>query len=382
MSTPYGRLFNVIYLDHNATTPIDPEVLEAMMPYLTSEWGNPSSAYRFGALARTAIDEARERVSELVSAQPDEVIFTSSATESNNTAIHSAIHSNRSRRHVITSTVEHSSVLNYLRALELEGYRVSYLPVDHDGALSVTDLENALTPDTALVSLMWANNETGVLFPIKRIVEICRSRGVLFHCDAVQAVGKIDVADVGREVDFLTLSGHKLGAPKGIGAIVDRSGGKFTPLIHGGKQQDGRRGGTENVAMIVGLGKAASLVALRRWESVNALRVQFEKQVASQIRGAQIHGQASPRLPNTTNIGLPGIEGDAAVTYLDANGICASSGSACMESSLSPSHVILAMLNDHRKASECVRFSLGPGTRAEEMNQVVEALVRFAALAR
>src|SRR6266581_921163 len=249
----------MIYLDHNATTPVLPEVLEAMMPYLTTEWGNPSSAYKFGAKLKAVMETARGQGAELIGAASREVIFTSCATESNNAAIHAALKANPNKRHIVTSAVEHSSVLNYCMALEKEGYRVTYLPVDRDGLLKLADLENTIGDETSIVSLMWANNETGVLFPVKEIAEICRSRGVLYHCDAVQAAGKtaIDVQKV--PIDYLSLTGHKFHAPKGIGALYVRRKTPISPYLYGGHQERGLRGGTESVPLIVGMGKAAQL---------------------------------------------------------------------------------------------------------------------------
>ena len=249
----------MIYLDHNATTPILPEVLEAMMPYLTTEWGNPSSAYKFGSKLKSVIETAREQVAELIGAHPMDVIFTSCATESNNAAIAAALKANPTKRQIVTSQVEHSSVLNYCMALEKEGYRVTYLPVDREGLLNLADLEAAITDETAVVSLMWANNETGVLFPVESIAEICRSRGVLYHCDAVQAAGKMEIDVRKIPADYLSLTGHKFHAPKGIGALYVRRKSPFSPLIYGGHQERNRRGGTESVPLIVGMGKAAEL---------------------------------------------------------------------------------------------------------------------------
>jgi cysteine desulfurase len=270
-------MISVIYLDHNATTPILPEVLEAMMPYLTTEWGNPSSAYKFGAKLKSVVETAREQVAELIGAHPMDVIFTSCATESNNAAVAAAMKANPAKRHIVTSQVEHSSVLNFCMALEKsptpllgqegvgggrseEGaYRVTYLPVDRDGLLKLADLEAAITDQTALVSLMWANNETGVLFPVESIAEICRSRGVLYHCDAVQAAGKVEIDVRKVPADYLSLTGHKFHAPKGIGALYVRRKSPFSPLVYGGHQERNRRGGTESVPLIVGMGKAAQL---------------------------------------------------------------------------------------------------------------------------
>jgi cysteine desulfurase len=249
----------MIYLDYNATTPVLPEVLEAMMPYFTSEWGNPSSTYKFGSKLKAVIETAREEVAELVGAQHREIIFTSCGTESNNAAIHAALQVTPGKRHIVTSAVEHSSVLNYCLTLEKEGYRVTYLPVDCDGLLKLADIEKAITNETAVVSLMWANNETGVLFPVREIGEICRAHGVLYHCDAVQAAGKVEL-DVSKvPLDYLSLTGHKFHAPKGIGALYVRRKAPFSPLIQGGHQERNLRGGTESVPLIVGMGKAAEL---------------------------------------------------------------------------------------------------------------------------
>ena len=249
----------MIYLDYNATTPVLPEVMEAMQPYFVNEWDNPSSTYKFGYKIKTAIETAREQVADLIGARRQEVIFTSCATESNNTAIHAALKAYPAKRHIVTSRVEHSSVLNYCMALEKESYRVTYLPVDRDGLMKLADLEDAITNETAVVSLMWANNETGVLFPVKDIAEICRSRGVLYHCDAVQAAGKIAINVQKIPIDYLSLTGHKFHAAKGIGALYVRRKTPMLPYLYGGHQERRLRGGTESVPMIVGMGKAAEL---------------------------------------------------------------------------------------------------------------------------
>jgi cysteine desulfurase len=336
----------VIYLDHNATTPILPEVLEAMMPYLTTEWGNPSSAYKFGAKLKSVIETAREQVAELIGAHPMDVIFTSCATESNNAAIAAALKANPAKRHIVTSQVEHSSVLNYCMALEKEGCRVTYLPVDREGLLNLADLEAAITDQTAVVSLMWANNETGVLFPVKQIAEICRSRGVLYHCDAVQAAGKVEIDVRKIPVDYLSLTGHKFHAPKGIGALYVRRNSPFSPLVYGGHQERNRRGGTESVPLIVGMGKAAQLA--RRYlpdyeKKVRPQRDGLEEVILSSIPDTELNGHKTLRLANTANITFHGIESEALLILLDKEGICASSGSACLADSDEPSHVIKAM---------------------------------------
>jgi cysteine desulfurase len=314
----------MIYLDHNATTPVLPEVFEAMRPYFCEEWGNPSSAYKFGSKLKAVIETARAQVAELIGARPTEIIFTSCATESNNAAIHAALKANPGKRHIVTSAVEHSSVLNYCMALEREGCRVTYLPVDRDGLLKLGDLENAITDETAVVSLMWANNETGVLFPVKEIAEISRSRGVLFHCDAVQAAGKMEV-DVRRvPADYLSVTGHKFHAPKGIGALYVRRKAPFSPMIHGGHQERNLRGGTECVPLIVGMGRAAELARrqLPGYEKkVRPLRDGLEDGILSSIPNTESNGHKTQRLANTANITFHGIESEALLILLDREGV-------------------------------------------------------------
>jgi len=375
----------MIYLDHNATTPIVPEVLEAMMPYFTTEWGNPSSAYKYGAKVKSVIELARVQVAELIGAQSREVIFTSCATESNNAAIHAALKANPNKRHIITSAVEHSSVLNYCMALEKEDYRVTYLPVDRDGLLKLADLENTIADETSVVSLMWANNETGVLFPVKEIAEICRSRGVLYHCDAVQAAGKIEMDVRQLPVDYLSLTGHKFHAPKGIGALYVRRKTPFSPLIHGGHQERNLRGGTENVPLIVGIGKAAELVRrhLPNYEkSVRPLRDRLEEGILSSIPDAELNGHQTQRLANTTNITFHGIESEALLILLDQEGVCASSGSACLADSDEPSHVIRAMKPESTASQQMIRLSLGEANSAAEIKATVIAVQQVAELLR
>jgi cysteine desulfurase len=369
----------VIYLDHNATTPVAPEVLEALLPYLTTDWGNPSSSYQFGSRLKTVLETAREQVAELLGASPREILFTSGGTEANNTALHAAVRARPGRRHIVTSAVEHSAVLEPCRALEQDGYRITRLPVDRDGLLSLTDLENALTEDTAVVSLMWANNETGVLFPVQQIAELCRARGVLFHCDAVQAVGKVPV-DVRRvPVDYLTLSGHKIHAPKGVGALYVRRQAPFTPLIRGGHQEQERRGGTEPVPLIVGLGRAAELARQRLPEyaaKVQSLRDALEAGLLGSIPDTELNGHPSQRLPNTTNLTFRGIEAEALLILLDLEGICVSAGSACLAGSAEPSHVIRAMKPDTATARQMLRFSLGPENTPQDIATTLDAVRR------
>lgn len=370
----------MIYLDHNATTPVLPEVLEAMMPYFTSEWGNPSSAYKFGSKLKGVIETARALVAELIGAQPREVIFTSCATESNNAAIHAALKANPNKRHIVTSAVEHSSVLNHCMALEKEGYRVTRLSVDRDGLLKLADLEAVITDDVAVVSLMWANNETGVLFPVKEIAEICKSRGVLYHCDAVQAAGKFEIDVRPIPIDYLSLTGHKFHAPKGIGVLYVRRKTPVSPYVYGGHQERNLRGGTENVPLIVGMGKAAELARkdLSDYDKkVRPLRDKLEDSILSSIPNTELNGHKTQRLSNTTNITFHGIESEALLILLDQEGICASSGSACLADSDEPSHVIKAMKPQGNQSRSMIRFSLGLVTTGDGIANVCDAARRL-----
>lgn len=372
----------MIYLDHNATTPVLPEVREAMLPYLGDGWGNPSSSYRFGSRLKSVIESARESVAELIgAASPREILFTASGTEANNTALHAAVLSQPGKRHIISSQVEHSSVLACCGYLEKHhGCRVTYLPVDRDGLLSLTDLENALTDDTAVVSLMWANNETGVLFPVEEIAALCGSRGVLFHCDAVQAAGKLPINVRTLPCDYLSLTGHKLGATKGIGALYVHRKAPFVPLLHGGHQERSRRGGTENVAAIAGLGTAAA-IALKKLpayeKTIRPLRDALESGILAAVPGSEMNGHRTQRLANTANIHFPGIEAEA-LLLLDQANICASSGSACLTESPDPSHVIAAM-KPGDAARQSIRFSLGPELTTADFATCIGALPKAAA---
>lgn len=369
---------DIIYLDYNATTPVLPDVWEAMQPYFTIRWGNPSSAHRFGGQLKMEIEKSRESVAKLVGAEPSEVMFTSCATESNNAAMNAALKARPGKRHIITSAVEHSAVLNFCRAAEKRGYRVSYLDVNSAGLLDLCELEEAIDDDVALVSLMWANNETGVIFPVEEIAKICNGKGVLFHCDAVQAVGKIPV-DVGRvPADYLTVSAHKLYGPKGVGALVVRSGAPFEAMLIGGNQEGGRRGGTENVGLIVGFGVAAELAKRDlyvRDTQVGALRDELETTILARIPGTCVHGSRAHRIPNTTNLGFGGIDSDAMVAFLDSQGVCVSSGSACLANALAPSHVVLAMTRSVEKAKQAIRFSLSHLSEESAVVTTVEKVV-------
>ena len=375
----------MIYLDHNATSPVLPEVIDAMMPYFVSEWGNPSSNYRFSSAPKKAMEASRIQVASLINASPLEILFTSCATESNNTALHAALAAQPTKKHIVTSTVEHASVLACCSAYEKLGYKVTYLPVDPDGLLSVDELSRALTPDTAVVSLMWANNETGVIFPVSEIALVCHAHGVLFHCDAVQAVGKVSVDMQRVAADYLSISGHKLGTPKGVGALYVRSHAPFYPLLHGGNQEKTRRGGTENVPYIVGLGVAAAkaAAALPDYEiTVAPLRDRLEELILKSICGAAINGHPSNRLPNTTNIHLPGLDNTAVLTFLDQADICVSSGSACMQSAITPSHVISAMSHSSKRADESIRFSLGLSNTLDEITKTAEKIISLSQMMR
>lgn len=367
----------IIYFDNNATTRVAPEVVEAMLPFLRDFWGNPSSAYQFGSQLAKHIEEARARVAALVHAAPEEIVFTSCGTESNNAAIHSALAIHPQKRHIVTTAVEHSANIKYCKFLEKQGCEITFLPVEPDGSLDLHLLDQSIRPDTAIVSVMWANNETGVIFPIEEAAAICRSKGVLFHTDAVQAAAKvkIDVKSVG--VDYLSLSAHKLHAPKGIGILYVRRKSKFQPYLFGGHQEKGRRGGTENVAGMVAFGKAAELAAERLREEqtrVRAMRDRLESAILSDIPNTVRNGGNEPRLPNTSNISFDGIEAEAILMQLDQIGVCASSGSACTTGSLEPSHVLTAMGIGPMRARGSIRFSLGIYNADEEVTYLLARL--------
>lgn len=372
------KTVGVIYLDHNATTPVRPEVFEAMKPFLTERWGNPSSSYAFGSQLKGVIEASRGHVAALLGASGREIVFTGSATESNNTALNAALSVNPAKRHIITSAVEHSAVLNHTIFLERHGYRVTRLPVNREGLLDLVDLELAITEETAVVSLMWANNETGVIFPVAEIAALCKRRGVLFHCDAVQAVGKLPINLKTLPVDYLSLSAHKIGGPKGVGALFVRKGAPFEAHLHGGHQERGRRGGTENVAGIVGLGRAAELAkgeVAAYTETVRPLRDRLENELLARSSGAERNGHATERLANTTSITFPGVEAEALLLLLDQAGVCASAGSACLADSDEPSHVIRAMKPQGAAARQMIRFSLGLETTAAGVDAAVAATV-------
>ncbi len=367
----------VYYFDNNATTCVAPEVVEAMMPFLTEKWGNPSSAYAFGNHLAKEVEAARGSVAALLNADPREIIFTSCGTESNNTAIQSALATNPGKRHILTTAVEHSAIINFCERLRKTGCAVTHLPVESDGSLDLHLLEKSIRSETAVVSVMWANNETGVLFPIEEVAALCQSKGVLCHTDAVQSPGKlkIDVQSLG--VDFLSLSGHKFHAPKGIGVLYVKRRTRFQPYIIGGQQEQNRRGGTENVPYIVALGRAAEFAVSHLHEEntrVRALRDRLEAAILQQIPGTTRNGAKEPRLPNTTNIAFDDVEAEAVLLALDQVGICASSGSACTTGSLEPSHVLTAMGVRPDRARGSVRLSLGLHNTDEDVAQLVKHL--------
>ena len=366
-----------IYVDNNATTRVAPEVFEEMTPYFTELYGNPSSMHFFGGQVQEKVEKARERVATLLGARPQEIIFTSCGTESDNAAIMSALQCNPEKRHVLTTRVEHPAVKNLVAHLKREGYRVTELPVDREGLLSIEEVSRAMTEDTVIVSVMWANNETGVLFPVEEIATLAKSRGIIFHTDAVQAVGKIPINLAESQIDMLSLSGHKLHAPKGIGVLYVRRGTRFAPFVVGGHQEGGRRGGTENVPYIIGLGKACELAATNLEEEnlrVKNLRDKLENGLLDRIENSMINGDSEQRLPNTLSISFEYVEGESILLKLSDRGICASSGSACTSGSLEPSHVLRAMGVPFTAAHGSIRFSLSTYTTEEEIDYILEVM--------
>ena len=369
---------NVIYVDNNATTMVAPEVLEAMLPYFSTYYGNPSSMHSFGGEVAAKISTARENVARLIGAQPDEIIFTSCGTESDSTAIRAAIESYPDKKHIVTSRVEHPAVKNLYEALSKKGYRTTLVPVDDRGRLDIDYLYDSLSDDTALVSIMWGNNETGVLFPVEEISRQINSRGILFHSDAVQVAGKIPIDVSKTGVDMLSLSGHKFHSPKGIGVLYVRKGTKFSPFLIGGHQEKGRRGGTENTASIIGLGKAAELAAkhlkANGYKPISQLRDKLERNLLDKIPNAMVNGDTENRLPNTCSIAFEYVEGEAILLMMNEHGICASSGSACTSGSLEPSHVLRAMGVPFTAAHGSIRFSLSRYNTEDEIDKILEVL--------
>ncbi|RUS96690.1 cysteine desulfurase NifS [Trichormus variabilis SAG 1403-4b] len=368
---------NCIYLDNNATTKVDPAVLEAMLPYLTDYYGNPSSMHSFGGQLGKGVKIAREQVAALLGAEESEIVFTSCGTEGDNAAIRAALLAQPEKRHIITTQVEHPAVLNVCKQLETQGYTVTYLSVNAKGQLDLDELEASLTGNTALVSVMYANNETGTIFPIEEIGVRVKEYGAIFHVDAVQAVGKLPLNMKTSTIDMLTISGHKIHAPKGIGVLYVRRGVRFRPFLLGGHQERGRRAGTENVPGIIALGKAAELEMLHLEEATkreSRLRDRLEKALLAKIPDCEVNGDPSHRLPNTTNIGFKYIEGEAILLSLNKYGICASSGSACTSGSLEPSHVLRAMGLPYTTLHGSIRFSLCRYTTEAEIDQVIAVM--------
>jgi len=366
-----------IYVDNNATTQVSPEVLEEMLPYFNEFYGNPSSMHTFGGKVEHKITEARARIASLLEASPEEIIFTSCGTESDSTAIRSVILSNPDKKHILTSRVEHPAVKNLYEYLSKNGYRVTFVPVDRKGRLDLDYLYENLGDDTALVSIMWANNESGVIFPIEKISKVVREKEIVFHTDAVQAVGKFPIDLKAIDIDMLSLSGHKLHGPKGVGALYVRRGTKYTPFIIGGHQEKGRRGGTENVASIIGLGKACKLAAVHLSDNnnqVKQLRDKLENEILKRVSNTIINGDRNNRLPNTTSIAFEYVEGESILLMMDEFGICASSGSACTSGSLEPSHVLRAMGVPFTAAHGSIRFSLSKYNTEEEIDFIIEKL--------
>ena len=368
----------VIYLDNNATTKVDPQVMEAMLPYFSEYYGNPSSMHSFGGGVAAKIQQARENVARLIGASPDEIVFTSCGTESDGTAIRAAIESYPAKRHIVTSRVEHPAIKNLFETLSKKGYRATFVPVDREGRLDLDYFYDSLTDDTAIVSFMWANNETGVIFPIEEISRKVKERGIVFHTDAVQTAGKIPIDLKNSGVDMLSLSGHKIHAPKGIGVLYIRKGTKFSPFMIGGHQEKGRRGGTENTAAIIGMGKAAELAKQHldsgAYRCVAELRDRLESGILARVPHTLVNGDRIHRLPNTTSVAFEYVEGEAILLMLNEHGICASSGSACTSGSLEPSHVLRAMGVPFTAAHGSIRFSLSRYTTGPEIDLVLEKL--------
>ena len=372
-----------VYLDNNATTRVLPEVAEVMVPYLTEFYGNPSSIHRFGSQVGVGMSEARAQVAALIgAADPVEVIFTGCGTEGDNAAIRGMLEARPGKRHIVTTQVEHSAVLGLCQHLEKKGYAITWLRVGENGALDLEELRAAVTEETALVSIMWANNETGVIFPVAEIGAIAQAKGVPFHVDAVQAAGKIPLNVKQLPVDLLTISGHKFHAPKGIGALYVRRGISFPPFLIGGHQERNRRAGTENVASIIGMGKAAEIALERIAEDpprIAKLRDLLETLLLASCPDIRVNGRGTNRLPNTSNISFRYLEGESILVLLDQQGICASTGSACTAGSSEPSHVLRAMNVPADWLQGAVRFSLGRFTTEEEVryvNQTVPSIVQ------
>ncbi|MBE5821867.1 MAG: cysteine desulfurase NifS [Clostridiales bacterium] len=370
-----------IYLDHAATTAVDKRVLNEMLPYFSENYGNASSVYGIARKSKQALDEARERVAKVLNSKPEEIYFTAGGSESDNLAIKGIMHANKRKgNHLITTKIEHPAVLNTCKKLEKEGYEVTYLNVDKDGLISIQELENAIRPTTVLISIMFANNEIGTIQDIEEIGKLARSKGVLFHTDAVQAIGNVRIDVEKMNIDALSLSAHKFYGPKGVGALYVRKGIIFHSVIDGGHQEKGKRAGTENVAGIVGLGKAIELI-YDEFDSYNAhlikLRDLYIKKVEEKIPYVKLNGHRTQRLPGNANFSFEFIEGESLLLMLDIKGIYASSGSACTSGSLDPSHVLLAIGLKHEIAHGSLRTTFGRDNTVQDVDYVVDNLVQI-----
>jgi cysteine desulfurase len=366
-----------IYLDYAATTPTHPDVIDAMLPHFSDSFGNPSSIYSYGQEAKGAVEKAREQVATLIGARDEEIVFTSGGTEADNFAIEGAALAKPERNHIITSTIEHHAVIETCRFLERRGFKVTYLPVDKDGLVNPTDVRNTITDKTSLISIMHANNEIGIIQPIKELAAIAREAGVYIHTDAVQTAGQIPVNVDDLGVDMLSISAHKLYGPKGIGALYIKKGTKLVPFMHGGGQERNRRGGTENVPGIVGFGKATEIareVMTEETERQTQLRDRLINNILEQIDGVRLNGHPTNRLPNNVNVSIDYVEGESMLLNLDLENICASTGSACSSSSLEASHVLLALGLPHEQAHSSLRFTVGKWTTDEDVDRVLEVL--------
>jgi cysteine desulfurase len=386
---------NRVYLDYNATTPVDPQVLDAMLPYFSADFANASSIHTPGQRARAAVETAREQVAALIGARPQEIVFTSGGTESDNHAIFgvaslsstssTSFTSSTSSPHIITTTIEHEAVLNACQALEKQGASVTYLPVDHEGLISLSSVRSAIRPETALITIMHANNELGTVQPLEEIGRIAKEHRIYFHTDAVQSAGKIPVDVQAQNVDLLSLSGHKIYAPKGVGALYVRSGTRLRQLLYGGHHQRGFRPGTENVTGIVALGKAAELAQASLASDakhVSPLRDKLERGLLDRIPQIRVNGARAPRTPNTTNIIFAGIEGEALVIALDLKGLACSVGAACSSGAVEPSHVLTAIGLSQEEAKSSLRFSLGRHTTESEIDFALEVITAAVAQLR
>jgi cysteine desulfurase len=381
MTAPHS----LIYLDNNATTRVDPAVVEAMLPYLTELYGNPSSAYRFGKQVDAALETARTEVAGLLGCEPQEIVFTSCGTEATNAAILSALSADPDRQHIVTTRVEHSATLKLCENLAKRGVEITWLGVDSKGQLNLEEARKAVRPDTALLTAMWANNETGTLFPVETLQEIAREKGVYFHSDAVQVAGKLPLQLRQADIQFLSLSGHKLHCPKGVGALYINRKTRFSPLLVGGSQENGKRGGTQNVASIVGFGKACALAAAALQTAaahMRALRDHFEARVLAEVTGVSINGDPVHRLPNTTNLAFANMDAESLLLLLDEQGVCCSAGSACTSGSVHPSHVLKAMGHSDAHARSSLRFSFSKFNSLVETDHAVAALLKAVAKIR